>query len=77
MLKGRLEAFSDCVFSIIITVMLLNLKVPQTSDFHGLIEVLPFILAYALSVCHMVRTTRNCAFPLSIRAYPSAAFASG
>jgi uncharacterized membrane protein len=51
--KGRLEAFSDCVFSIIITVMLLNLKVPQTSDFQGLVAVLPLFLGYLLSYVYV------------------------
>jgi uncharacterized membrane protein len=51
--KGRLEAFSDCVFSIIITVMLLNLRVPQTSDFQGLVAVLPLFLGYLLSYVYV------------------------
>ena len=53
MRKGRLEAFSDCIFSIIITVMLLNLKLPQTSDFRGLVAVLPLFLSYVLSYVYV------------------------
>jgi uncharacterized membrane protein len=34
--KGRLEAFSDGVLAIIITIMVLELKVPQGTDLHAL-----------------------------------------
>ncbi|MBZ5644273.1 MAG: TMEM175 family protein [Acidobacteriia bacterium] len=47
--KGRLEAFSDGVFAVIITIMVLELKVPQGSDLAALRPVLPVFLSYLLS----------------------------
>ncbi|MBZ5660420.1 MAG: TMEM175 family protein [Acidobacteriia bacterium] len=47
--KGRLEAFSDGVFAVIITIMVLELKVPQGSDLAALRPVLPVFLSYVLS----------------------------
>ncbi len=45
----RLEAFSDGVIAIIITIMVLELKVPHDTDFASLIAILPVALAYVLS----------------------------
>ncbi len=47
--KGRLEAFSDGVLAIIITIMVLEFKVPHTPDLAGLVPVLPHLFAYVLS----------------------------
>ena len=47
--KGRLEAFTDGVIAIIITIMVLEMKVPQGSDFAALWLNVPIFLAYALS----------------------------
>ncbi len=47
--KQRLEAFTDGVIAIIITIMVLELKVPAGSDFFSLASGLPVFLAYALS----------------------------
>ncbi len=47
--KGRLEAFSDGVFAIIITIMVLELKVPHGADFAVLQPLLPVFLSYVLS----------------------------
>jgi uncharacterized membrane protein len=47
--KGRLEAFSDGVFAVIITIMVLELKVPQGSDLSALRPVIPVFLSYLLS----------------------------
>jgi uncharacterized membrane protein len=47
--KGRLEAFTDGVFAIIITIMVLEMKVPQGSDLAALSESLPVLSAYVLS----------------------------
>ena len=49
MSKGRLEAFTDGVIAIIITIMVLELKVPQGSDAAALYSSLPIFLAYVLS----------------------------
>ena len=49
MSKGRLEAFSDCVISILITIMVLELKVPAGADWSALRPLLPVFLTYVLS----------------------------
>ena len=45
----RLEAFSDGVIAVIITIMVLELKVPRAGGVAGLREILPILLVYALS----------------------------
>ena len=47
--KGRLEAFSDGVIAIIITIMVLELKVPHDTDLQSLMQVYPVMLSYVLS----------------------------
>jgi uncharacterized membrane protein len=47
--KARLEAFSDGVIAIIITIMVLELRTPGDNGWHGLVEVLPEIGMYVLS----------------------------
>jgi uncharacterized membrane protein len=47
--KGRLEAFTDGVLAIIITIMVLELKVPHETDLAGVQASLPLLLAYLLS----------------------------
>src|SRR5450432_3966890 len=49
MTKGRLEAFSDGVVAIIITIMVLELKVPRSGELEALRPLLPTFLTYALS----------------------------
>src|ERR1700746_442253 len=49
MSKGRLEAFSDGVIAIIITIMVLELKVPEGADTSALASVIPAFLSYVLS----------------------------
>jgi uncharacterized membrane protein len=49
MSSGRLEAFSDGVFAVIITIMVLDLKVPEGSGPEALRPLLPIFLAYVLS----------------------------
>ena len=49
MSSQRLEAFTDGVFAIIITIMVLELRVPQGTDLAALKSGLPMFLAYALS----------------------------
>jgi TMEM175 potassium channel family protein len=47
--KGRLEAFSDGVIAILITIMVLELRVPEGADLPALRPVLPVFLTYVLS----------------------------
>jgi uncharacterized membrane protein len=49
MQKNRLESFSDCVLSIIITIMVLELKVPHGDNWAALTGLLPVFLSYVLS----------------------------
>jgi len=49
MSKGRLEAFSDGVIAIIITIMVLEMKVPRGADLGALYPVIPVFLSYVLS----------------------------
>lgn len=67
--KTRLEAFSDGVIAILITIMVLELKVPSGGDFNALRPVLPHLLSYVLSFVflaiywnnhhHMLQATRR------------------
>ncbi|MDR3392798.1 MAG: TMEM175 family protein [Sulfuriferula sp.] len=66
---NRLEAFSDGVLAIIITIMVLEMKVPHGSDLSALIPTLPVFFSYVLSFIyigiywnnhhHMLHTTRH------------------
>jgi uncharacterized membrane protein len=47
--KQRLEAFSDGVIAILITIMVLELKVPHGGDFAAIRPLLPVLLSYVLS----------------------------
>ena len=49
MTKTRLEAFSDAVIAILITIMVLELKIPQGEDIAALLPTLPLFLGYVLS----------------------------
>jgi uncharacterized membrane protein len=49
MTKGRLEAFSDGVIAILITIMVLELKVPHGAELEALRPLLPVFLTYVLS----------------------------
>jgi len=53
MRTGRLEAFSDGVLAIIITIMILEMKVPEGSNFEALKPILPIFLTYVLSFVHI------------------------
>ena len=53
MSKSRLEAFSDGVLAIIITIMVLEMKIPHVSNFEGLLPVLPVFLSYILSFVYI------------------------
>lgn len=49
MSKGRLEAFSDGVIAILITIMILELRIPHGTDLEALRPLLPNFLTYVLS----------------------------
>jgi uncharacterized membrane protein len=51
--KGRLEAFSDGVIAIIITIMVLEMKVPHGEDIGALLPVLPVFFSYVLSFVYV------------------------
>jgi uncharacterized membrane protein len=51
--SNRLEAFSDGVLAIIITIMVLELKVPHGTDLASLTPVLPVFLSYILSFIYV------------------------
>ncbi|MEO8627391.1 MAG: TMEM175 family protein [Betaproteobacteria bacterium] len=51
--KGRLEAFSDGVIAIIITIMVLELKVPHGTELSDLIPLAPVFGSYALSFVYV------------------------
>jgi uncharacterized membrane protein len=66
--KGRLEAFSDGVIAILITIMVLELKIPHGTDWEALRPLIPVFLTYILSFVflgiywnnhhHMLHATR-------------------
>jgi len=51
--KGRLEAFSDGVLAIIITIMVLEMKVPHGSELAALKPLLPVFISYVLSFIYL------------------------
>lgn len=51
--KGRVEAFSDAVIAIIITVMVLELTVPHSDEWSALLPLWPVFLSYILSFVHL------------------------
>ncbi len=51
--KGRLEAFSDGVLAIIITIMVLELRAPHDASLAGLRPVIPVFLSYVLSFIYV------------------------
>jgi len=67
--KTRLEAFSDGVFAILITILVLELKIPHGDDLSALRPLLPVFLTYVLSFIylgiywnnhhHMLQATRH------------------
>lgn len=51
--KGRLEAFSDGVLAIIITIMVLELKAPEKTNLRALVPIIPVFLSYVLSFIYV------------------------
>src|SRR6185295_13632489 len=74
MTKNRLEAFSDGVLAIIITIMVLEIKVPHSSEWKELAELFPVLFSYTLSFMfvgiywanhhHLLHTARKISSPL-------------
>jgi uncharacterized membrane protein len=72
--KSRLEAFSDGVIAIIITIMVLELKVPHGESINALAPLIPVFLSYVLSFVyvgiywnnhhHMLHTSRKVTGPM-------------
>ena len=69
MTKNRLEAFSDGVLAIIVTIMVLEMKVPRSANFEDLKPIFPVFLSYILSFVfvliywnnhhHLMHTVKN------------------
>jgi len=53
MKTNRLEAFSDGVIAIIITIMVLEMKVPHGENLESLVPVIPVFLSYVLSFVYL------------------------
>ena len=53
MKKGRLEAFSDGVIAILITIMVLELRVPEGTSWEALRPIIPVLLSYVLSFIYL------------------------
>jgi uncharacterized membrane protein len=51
--KNRLEAFSDGVLAIVITIMVLEMKVPHSADWNALKPLIPVFLSYVLSFIYV------------------------
>ena len=49
MTKGRLEAFSDGVIAIIITITILEIGLPNGNDMRALLEIMPLVICYLIS----------------------------
>ena len=74
MSKSRMESFSDGVIAIIITIMVLELKVPRGENFQALASLIPVFLSYVLSFVyvgiywnnhhHMLQTSNRVTGPM-------------
>jgi uncharacterized membrane protein len=74
MRKNRMESFSDGVIAIIITIMVLELKVPRGENFQALASLIPVFLSYVLSFVyvgvywnnhhHMLQTSNRVTGPM-------------
>src|SRR5262249_57076512 len=59
MTKGRLEAFSDGVIAILITIMVLSLRAPRGTDWAALRPLVPALLTYLLSFVFLGTYSNN------------------
>src|ERR1700749_4058734 len=72
--KARLEAFSDGVFAIIITIMVLEIKVPGGKTWESMKPIIPVLVSYILSFIfvgiywvnhhHLLHTTNRVSGPI-------------
>lgn len=53
MTKGRLEAFSDGVLAIVITIMVLELKPPEEANINSLLSIAPVFISYVISFIYI------------------------
>lgn len=53
MKKGRLETFSDGVIAIILTIMVLELKIPHGAEWESLRPIVPVFFTYVLSFVYL------------------------
>nr|WP_283678337.1 TMEM175 family protein [Lentilactobacillus sp. Marseille-Q4993] len=51
--KGRVAAFTDAVVAIIMTIMVLEFKTPESFKWEGIFEQLPYLVAYAVSFLYI------------------------
>jgi uncharacterized membrane protein len=51
--KSRLEAFSDAVIAIIITILVLDMKIPHTDSLSALLPIIPIFICYILSFIYL------------------------
>ena len=51
--KGRLEAFSDGVIAVIITIMVLEMKSPPSKELSALLPLVPVFISYILSFIYL------------------------
>jgi len=51
--SGRLEAFSDGVLAIIITIMVLEMKAPEETNFEALMPTIPIFVSYLISFIYV------------------------
>ena len=60
MKKNRVEAFTDAIVAIILTIMVLEIKVPEgTSEFSALIEKAPYFIAFIISFIFIISIPSN------------------
>ncbi|HAT55062.1 MAG TPA: hypothetical protein DCW31_07485 [Lactobacillus sp.] len=67
MKKARVEAFSDAVIAIILTIMVLEIKKPTSSHLHSLMQNEPYILAFTISFIFICNAWYSHHYVLSVR----------
>lgn len=67
--KGRVEAFSDAIVAIIMTIMILEFKTPRDFHWTAILEELPYLFAYAISFFFIAVAWYNHHYMFSITKY--------